>query len=200
MIIPKTSRRYHQSELSRESLENKTARLYPFLARLIHYCLRKMCLSVLLKRICFFLNQMIFSGLILGLLFCHVNLLFLQHLVHPMLVFLLFLLLLYVTIKTSLIVLYVVALSVRVIVMLIELVNLYILFLVKSATNTSKSHKFTPSNSHSVDSSASSSRVVSHHNIHRKRKLRKSVISLFVCQKHWRQWYFEHIYCRQRQN
>ena len=48
----------------------------------------------------------------------------------------------------------------------------------KSGTNTSKSHKFTPSNSHSVDSSTSSSRVVSHHNIHRKRKLRKNVISL----------------------
>ena len=46
-----------------------------------------------------------------------------------------------------------------------------------SITNISKSPKFTPSNSHSVDSSTSWSRVVSHRNIRRKRKLRKSVIS-----------------------
>ena len=39
-------------------------------------------LYVLLKCICLLLNQMIFSGLILGLLFCHVNFLFVQHLVH----------------------------------------------------------------------------------------------------------------------
>ena len=46
-----------------------------------------------------------------------------------------------------------------------------------SVKNISKSSTFTPSNSHSVDSSTSSFRVVSHRNIHRKRKLRKSVIS-----------------------
>ena len=46
-----------------------------------------------------------------------------------------------------------------------------------SVTNISKSFKFTPSNSHSVDSNTSSFRIVSHRNIHRKRKLRKSVIS-----------------------
>ena len=46
-----------------------------------------------------------------------------------------------------------------------------------SITNISKSPKFTPSNSHSVDSSTSWSHVVSHRNIRRKRKLRKSVIS-----------------------
>ena len=65
-----------------------------------------------------------------GLLFFHVNLLFVQHLFQHMLVFLLSLLLLYVTVKTSLIVLYVVILSVRVVVMLIELVNLITLLLV----------------------------------------------------------------------
>ena len=85
---------------------------------------------VILKRICFLLNLMMFSGLILGLLFCHVNLLFVQHLVQRMLAFLLSLLLLYVTIKSSIIVLYVVILSVRVVVMLIELLNLYTLLLV----------------------------------------------------------------------
>ena len=47
-------------------LQERNSRLYPFLTRLIPYCLRKMCLYVLLKRICFLLNQMIFSGLILG--------------------------------------------------------------------------------------------------------------------------------------
>ena len=46
-----------------------------------------------------------------------------------------------------------------------------------SVTNISKSFKFTPSNSHSVDSNTSSFRVVSHRNIHCKRKLRKSVMS-----------------------
>ena len=65
-----------------------------------------------------------------GLLFFHVNLLFVQHLFQHMLVFLLSLLLLYVTVKTSLIVLYVVIPSVRVVVMLIELVNLITLLLV----------------------------------------------------------------------
>ena len=46
-----------------------------------------------------------------------------------------------------------------------------------SVINISKSLKFTPSNSHSVDSSTSSFRAVSHRNIHCKRKLRKSVTS-----------------------
>ena len=43
-----------------------------------------------------------------------------------------------------------------------------------SVKNISKSPKFTPSNSHSVDSSTSSFRVVSHRNIQGKCKLRKS--------------------------
>ena len=90
-----------------------------------------MGLHVLLKRICFLFNQMIFSGLILGLLFCHVNLLLVQHLVHHMHVPLLSLLLLYVTIKTSLIVLYIVVLSVWVVTMLIKLWNLHTLLLVR---------------------------------------------------------------------
>ena len=46
-----------------------------------------------------------------------------------------------------------------------------------SVTNISKSLKFTPTNSHSIDSSTSSFRIASHRNIHRKRKLRKSVTS-----------------------
>ena len=47
--------------------------------------------------------------------------------------------------------------------------------------NISKSLKFTLNNSHSVDSSTSPFHVVSHHNIHRKCKLRESVIiSSFV--------------------
>ena len=46
-----------------------------------------------------------------------------------------------------------------------------------SVTNVSKSLKFTSTNSHYIDSSTSTFRVVSHRNIHRKRKLRKSVIS-----------------------
>ena len=105
----------------------------------------------------------------------NVKLLFEQHLVHRMLVFLMSLLLLYVTVKTSVIVPYVVILSVRVVIILLELVNLYILLLVHlSVTNIRKSPKFTPRNSHSVDSSTSSFCVVSHRNIHRKRKLRKS--------------------------
>ena len=130
---------------------------------------------VLLKRICFRFNQ-IFSGLILGHLFCHVNLLFVQHLVHRMYIRLLSLLSLYVTVKTSVIVLKVVILSVRV----VDRVNkpeYPIVSSSNSVTNISKSPKFTPTNSHSIDSSTSTIRVVSHRNIHRKRKLRKSVIS-----------------------
>ena len=46
-----------------------------------------------------------------------------------------------------------------------------------SATNISKSLKFTPTNSYSIDSSKSSFGVVNHRNIHSKRKLRKSVIN-----------------------
>ena len=46
-----------------------------------------------------------------------------------------------------------------------------------SVTNISTSPKFTPRNSNSVDSSISSFRIVSHRNIHFKRKLSKSVIS-----------------------
>ena len=88
------------------------------------------------KHICFLLNQMIFSGLILGLLLCHANLLFVQHLVHRMLDFLQFLLLLYVTVKTSVIVLYVVIPSVRVVVMLIELVHLIVLQISVSLLNS----------------------------------------------------------------
>ena len=50
-----------------------------------------------------------------------------------------------------------------------------------SVTNISNSLIFTPTNSHSFDSSTSTFRVVSHRNIHRKRKLRRRVISsLFV--------------------
>ena len=43
-----------------------------------------------------------------------------------------------------------------------------------SVTSISKSLKFTPTYSHSIDSSTSTFRVVSRGNIHRKRKLRKS--------------------------
>ena len=131
---------------------------------------------VLLKRICFRFNQMVFSGLILGHLFYHVNLLFVQHLVYRMYIRLLSLLSLYVTVKTSAIVLKVVILSVRV----VDRVNkpeYPIVSSSNSVTNISKSPKFTPTNSHSIDSSTSTIRVVSHRNIHRKRKLRKSVIS-----------------------
>ena len=46
-----------------------------------------------------------------------------------------------------------------------------------SVTDISKSLKFTSTNSHSIDSSTSMFRVVSHRNIHCKHKLRKSVIS-----------------------
>ena len=119
---------------------------------------------------------MVFSGLILGHLFCHVNLLFVQHLVHRMYIRLLSLLSLYVTVKTSAIVPKVVILSVRV----VDRVNkpeYPIVSSSNSVTNISKSPKFTPTNSHSIDSSTSTIRVVSHRNIHRKRKLRKSVIS-----------------------
>ena len=139
-----------------------------------------MSLYVLLKRIYFLFNQMIFSSLILVLLFCHVNLLFVQHLVHHRHVRLLYLLLLYVTVKTSVIVLYVVFLSVRVAAILIELVNLHTLLLVLLIVLQIlvNSFKFTPTNLHSFDSSASTFDVVSHLNIHRKRKLRKVVVSL----------------------
>ena len=44
-------------------------------------------------------------------------------------------------------------------------------------TNIIKLLKLTPTNSHSFDSSTSTFRVASHRDIHRKRKLRKSVIS-----------------------
>ena len=67
---------------------------------------------------------------IASLLFYHINLLLVQHLVHHMHVHLLSLLLLYVTVKISVIVLYIVILPVRVVVMLIELVNLRTLFLI----------------------------------------------------------------------
>ena len=81
--------------------------------------------------------------------------------------------------KTSLIVLYIVFLSLQVVVTLIELVNMYILFLVHPIMlQISVSFpKFTPSNRHSVDSSTSLFHAVSHHNIHHKCKLHKSVIS-----------------------
>ena len=46
-----------------------------------------------------------------------------------------------------------------------------------SATNISKSLKFTPTNSHFIDSSKSLFGVVNHRNIHSKLKLRKSVIN-----------------------
>ena len=46
-----------------------------------------------------------------------------------------------------------------------------------SVTNVTKSLKFTPTDSHSIHSSTSTFRVVSHRNINRKRKLRKIVIS-----------------------
>ena len=50
-----------------------------------------------------------------------------------------------------------------------------------SVTNISRSPKFTSTNSHSINSSISKFRVVSHRNIHRKPKLRKSLIgSAFV--------------------
>ena len=62
--------------------------------------------------------------------FCHVNLLFVQHLVHRMHVRLMSLLMFYVTVKTSVIVLYVAILSVRVVIMLIDLVKLHTLLLV----------------------------------------------------------------------
>ena len=46
-----------------------------------------------------------------------------------------------------------------------------------SVTNISKFLKFTPTNSHSFDSSTFALRVVSYRNIHRKRKLHKTVIN-----------------------
>ena len=114
---------------------------------------------------------MIFSGLILGLLLCHVNLLFVQHLVHHMLVFL-----------------SVPPIDVR------NCKNIRNRFICcnsvhwsssnvdrvsssDSVTNISKSPKFTASNSRSVVSSTTSFGVVSHRSFHRKRKLCKSVIS-----------------------
>ena len=77
--------------------------LYLFLTRWNHFCL-KTNMFALPKRVCFLFNQMIFS--ILGLLFCRVNHLFVQHLVHRMHVCLLSLLSLYVTVKISVIVVY----------------------------------------------------------------------------------------------
>ena len=109
---------------------SKLVRLYPFVKRLIHYCLKKKtCLYVLLRHIYFLFNQ-IFRSLILGLLFCHVNHLFVQYLINCMHVHLLSLLLLYLLVKISVIILYVVILSVQVEVMSEVLVNLHTLLLV----------------------------------------------------------------------
>ena len=88
---------------------------------------------------------------------------------------LLTLLLLYVTVETPVIVLYIVILSVRVVVTVVKLVNLNTLLSV--VTNISKSLTFNPTNSHSINSSTSTFNVVSHRNVHRKPKLRKSVMS-----------------------
>ena len=101
LIIQMTSHHYHQTNLPANQLQltypqspvNKITRLCPFLTWLISNYLKKI---VLVEHIYFFFNQ-IFSNLILGLLFCHVNHLCVQHLVHHMHVHLLTLLLLYVT-------------------------------------------------------------------------------------------------------
>ena len=80
--------------------------------------------------------------------------------------------------QQHLIVLYVIILSFRVLVLSIELVNLQTLLLVHMiVTNFSKSLTFTLTNSHFIDPSTSTFFVVSHCNIHRKRWLRKSLIS-----------------------
>lgn len=133
-----TSCHYHQTNLPANlhqltypwSLVNEVARCYPFLAWLIHYFFKKICLYILLKCTCFFFSQISFSILILGFLFCHVDDLFVQHLAHHVHVCLLSLLLLYITVKTFVIVLYIVILSVQVVVMFKVLVNLHSLLLV----------------------------------------------------------------------
>ena len=92
LILPMTSRHYHQTNIPvshnqftyAKSPEDEIARLHPFQARLINYCLIKICLYVLSKRVCFLFNQMIFV----------------EHLVHCMHVRLLPFLLLCVTVKT----------------------------------------------------------------------------------------------------
>ena len=62
--------------------------------------------------------------------------------------------------------------------MLIELLNLHtVVSSSDSVTNITKPLKLTPTNSYSLDSSTSMFRVVSHRNIHRKCKLRKTVIN-----------------------
>ena len=60
----------------------------------------------------------------------------------------------------------------------VDRVEYHVVSLYNSVTNISKSLKFTPINSHSVDFSTSFFRVVSH-NIPRKRKSSKSLISYF---------------------
>ena len=53
-----------------------------------------------------------------------------------------------------------------------------------SVTNISKSFKFTPTDSYSIDSSTSTFRVVSYRNIHRKLKLHKSPSSVNSANSH----------------
>ena len=122
---------------------------------------------------------MIFSGLTLGLLFCYANLWFVQHLVHRLHVRLLSLLLLLRNCKNIL------NRSIRCNPVSSSSSNVDrvskpaypVVSSSDSVTNISKSLKFTSTNSHSIDSSTSTFHAVSHCNIHRKRKLLKSVIS-----------------------
>ena len=111
----------------------QNSKFYPLLTSFFLFnsvLFEKMCLYVLVNCICFLLNQMVFSGLLLGRLFCHVNLLFLHYLVHCKVHFILSLLLLYVTVKTSVIVLCVGILPIWVVVMLIELNTTLLVYII----------------------------------------------------------------------
>ena len=90
--------------------------------------LEKISLYLLLKRIFFLFNQMIFSSVILGLLFCHVDHIFVQKSGPSYACS--FSVPLYVTVKTFVIILYVVIPSVLVVVKFKVLVNLHTLLLV----------------------------------------------------------------------
>ena len=139
-----------------------------------------MWLYVLLKHICFLFNRIIFSCLILVLLFCHVHLLFAQYLVHHMLVLLLFS---HIVVRNCKNIRnhFIRCNSVRSSSSNVDRVSKPEYLFVSSSnsvTNISKSLKLTPTYSHSIDCNTFSFRVVIHRNVQHKRKLRKNVTSL----------------------
>ena len=167
LAIPMISRHYHQTNLSACERNSMVTSFFNTANPLLFE--KNMFLGTY-KAWCFLFNQITFSNLILGLLFCHIWSITYMFVSCPSIAVHNCKNISNHSIRCN---------SVSSSRSNVESVNpaYNVVSLSDSVINVSKSLKSTSTHSHSIDSSMSTFRVVFRRNIHRKRKLRKSVIS-----------------------